>query len=281
MRKLLLTAALASAVAFANAQTMTSKNGTPILPEANDWSIGFDAHPLISYFGNLFNNSAGNNAFMNYPSNNSMLIVGKMVKDESTAYRAKVGINFGSTKVTRSTLGFTSLDSVSSASEVKKSYMNITLGAGIQKWRGKGRLKGYYGAEAMIGFGSDTTTKNTFLKALSTTDGVGTSQTSEFKGGSMFGFGLQGFIGVEYFFAPKMSLSAEYTWGLALSSTGATETSYQIVENPSGTTVVSSKTDVTGDKTSNFNIGVGNTVTPNVLNHISTGSGSIVLSMYF
>jgi hypothetical protein len=42
MKKLFLTLTLASAVAFANAQDMTSKKGVPILPEANDWSISFD-----------------------------------------------------------------------------------------------------------------------------------------------------------------------------------------------------------------------------------------------
>ena len=280
MRKLLLTAALASAVAFANAQTMTSKNGTPILPETDDWSIGFDAHPLLNYFGNLFNNTQNNSVNMGYPSNNNMLIVGKMVKDETTAYRAKVGINFGSSTVTHNPNVF-GFDSTFSASETKSSSMNVTLGAGIQKWRGKGRLKGYYSAEAMVGFGSAQTMKYTYFKSLvAASSPQGIAQTSEDKGGSIFGFGVQGFIGVEYFFAPKMSLCAEYTWGVAINSVGASESTYQIVENPAGTPVLSSKTDITGDKTSNFNVGVGNTVTPNV-NSTSNGSGSIVLSFYF
>lgn len=278
MRKLLLTVALVSAVAIANAQTMTSKNGTPILPETNDWSIGFDATPMLNYFGNMFNNTANNSLNMSYPSNNGMTIVGKMVKDENTAYRAKVAINFGSHTDTRGTSGFNSFDSLFTASEIETSSMNITLGAGIQKWRGKGRLKGYYGAEAMIGFGSATDTTYTYLKSLTTTSGLGSSQVSERTGGSVFGFGVNGFIGVEYFFAPKMSLSAEYTWGIAISSEGESEITYQEVEAPTGTPVVSSKT-AKGDSSSDFNVGVGNTVTPNIIN--SGGSGSIVLSFYF
>ncbi len=278
MRKLLLTAALASTFAFANAQTMTSKNGTPILPETNDWSIGFDATPLLNYFGNMFNNTANNTLNMSYPSNNGMTIVGKMVKDESTAYRAKAAINFGSHTDTYGTALYNSFDSLFTPSEAKTSSMNITLGAGIQKWRGKGRLKGYYGAEAMIGFGSETDTTYTYLKSLTTTSGIGSVQVSEIKGGSIFGFGVNGFIGVEYFFAPKMSLSAEYTWGIGISSVGESEVSYTEVEAPSGTPVVSSKS-AKGDKSSDFNVGVGNTVTPNIIN--SGGSGSIVLSFYF
>jgi len=278
MKKLLLTASLVFAVVISNAQ-LTSKNGTPILPETDDWSIGFDAHPILDYVGNMFNNSSGNGVNMGYPSNNGMTIVGKMVKDESTAYRAKVAINFGSETITHSTVGL-GFDSTFSASETKTSSMNITLGAGIQKWRGKGRLKGYYGAEAMVGFGSMPTMKYTYLKSLTTSSAPGVKQTSEEKGGSLFGFGVNGFIGVEYFFAPKISMSAEYTWGVAISSEGASEESYQIVESPSGTPVVSSKTDVTGDKASYFNVGVGNTVTPNVINS-GSGSGSIVLNFYF
>ncbi len=277
MRKLLLTVALASAVTFANAQTLNSKNGTPILPETNDWSIGFDATPVLNYFGNMFNNTANNSVNMNYPSNNGMTLVGKMVKDENIAYRGKVAINFGSHSTTFSsaTPGF---DSLTSPSEIETSSMNITLGAGIQKWRGKGRLKGYYGAEAMIGFGNATDTTYTYLKSLSSTSGIGAFQVSEYAGGSIFGFGVNGFIGVEYFFAPKMSFSAEYTWGIGISNVGETEVSYQVVEAPAGTPVVSSKT-TTGNKTSDFNVGVGNTVTPNIIN--SGGSGSIVLSFYF
>ena len=276
MRKLLLTATFASVVAFANAQTMTSKNGTPILPEANDWSIGFDATPVLNYFGNMFNNTANNSINMNYPSNNPFTIVGKMVKDESTAYRAKVAINFGSQTITSGAAGFSSFDSLFTPSELKASSSNITLGAGIQKWRGKGRLKGYYGAEAMIGFGGSGDTTYTYLKDLTITNGAGAEQLTEVKGGSIFGFGVNGFIGVEYFFAPKMSLSAEYTWGIAISSVGESEVTSSTVN--SAATGVSDIT-VKGDKSSSFNVGVGNTVTPNINN--SGGSGSIVLSFYF
>jgi len=54
MKKIILSAALATAMISANAQDMMSKKGTPILPEAKDWSIGFDAAPLLGYFGNLY-----------------------------------------------------------------------------------------------------------------------------------------------------------------------------------------------------------------------------------
>jgi len=282
MRKLIVTAALAATTMFAGAQTLTSKNGTPILPETDDWSIGFDATPMLNYFGNMFNGNTFNSVNMNYPSNNPMTIVGKMVKDENTAYRAKVALNFGSKTLTAGAASFTNHnDSIYTPSETKYSNMNITLGAGIQKWRGKGRLKGYYGAEAMIAFGGATDTAYTYLKDLdpAVDPSGGAAQVTKRNSGSLFGFGVDGFIGVEYFFAPKMSLSAEYTWGIAISSVGNSEVEQTVIESPSGTNVKSDKT-VEGSKESNFNVGVGNTVTPNVTNS-GVGSGSIVLSFYF
>jgi hypothetical protein len=206
-----------------------------------------------------------------------MTLVGKLVKDENTAYRAKLALNFGSNTVTANP-NLPGFDSLTTPSEVKISTMDVVIGAGIQKWRGKGRVRGYYGAEAMIGFGGGTDVEHTFLKALTTQD-IGATQVSEVNGGSVFGIGLNGFLGVEYFFGPKMSLSAEYTWGLAISSTGEDETTTSTVEAPSGTGVITTKT-TKGGKESDFAVGVGNTITPNV-NNSSFGSGSIVLSFYF
>src|SRR4051812_11470741 len=95
MKKILLSISLASLMFAATAQeNMMSKRGTPILPEAGDWSIGFDATNLLHYAGNLFS-QAGNNSSTLGPQQ-TMTIVGLYVKDAETAYRARVGINFGS-----------------------------------------------------------------------------------------------------------------------------------------------------------------------------------------
>jgi hypothetical protein len=276
MRKLIFTVALAASTMIAGAQTLTSKNGTPILPEKGEWSIGFDAVPVINTVGGLFHAPTANG--VDYPSNNAMTLIGKMVVDENTAYRAKLGINIGS-HTTNANPNATGFDSLTSVSETKVSTMDIAIGAGIQKWRGKGRVRGYYGAEVMIGFGGGTDSTYEYLKPL-TTANLGSSQTSEVNGGGSFGLGIDGFIGVEYFFAPKMSLSAEYTWGLAMTSVSESESTTSTVETVNGTDVITTKTTKGGGKASSFNLGVGNTVSPNVLNN-SYGSGSIVLSFYF
>ncbi|MBK6837817.1 MAG: hypothetical protein IPG90_05685 [Bacteroidetes bacterium] len=154
MKKLILSAALATAMIGANAQDMMSKKGTPILPEASDWSIGFDAAPLLGYFGNLFNNTVDNSVSAAYQKN--MTLVGKMMKDENTAFQAKLRIGFGSASTDNlvNQDGSTATPVPTVTDTRKVSSMNFTVGAGIQKFRGKGRLKGFYGAEAGIGLGS-------------------------------------------------------------------------------------------------------------------------------
>lgn len=203
MKKLFLMISLASAVAFANAQDMTSKKGVPILPETDDWSIGFDATNLIRYFGNMFSQAGNPNSSLGPQEN--LTLVGLMVKDETTAHRAKLRIGLGSSSQEGAVT-----DSSTTPTKVEISNgFSLTLGAGLQKNRGKGRLRGIYGAEAAITLGGGGSTKSTYSQPLPT---VAMSHTTENKSGSTFGFGLNGFIGAEYFFAPKMSFSAEYGW---------------------------------------------------------------------
>ncbi len=280
MKKIILSAALATAMISANAQDMMSKKGTPILPEAKDWSIGFDAAPLLGYFGNLFNNTVDNSVSARYQQN--MMLVGKMMKDENTAMRAKLRIGFGSNSndAILDQDGSTSNPPATVTDNRKISSMNFNIGAGIQKYRGKGRLKGFYGAEAGIGIGSSKTTY-TYGNAFSSTNPSPSStnwgsninqttgaRTTEDKNGSTFGISLRGFIGAEYFFAPKMSLSAEYGWGLGLSSTGEGETTSEFWDAGATTPGVKTVTSKSG-KSSNFNLDVDN------------AGGQIVLSMYF
>ncbi len=283
MKKLILTVALASAAAFVSAQDMMSKRGTPILPESGDWSIGFDAAPLLNYFGNLFDQTGNNSANAQYQQNQT--IVGKMMKDENTALRVKVRLGIGSYKeenlVTQD--GSTSTPPATVVDSWKTSNTNVTLGAGLQKYRGKGRLKGFYGAEAGIMFGGGKHTYE-YGNAFSTTYtmpttsdwsnydptsgtyvfGPATSRPTEEKNGSSFGVSIRGFIGVEYFFAPKLSIGAEYGWGLGLTSWGEGETTTEYW-NGTGVATVATKT----GKASDFGLDVDN------------AGGAIVLSAYF
>jgi hypothetical protein len=104
----------------------------------------------------------------------------------------------------------------------KTGTFNLVLGGGLEKRVGSSRVVGVYGAEAYIALGSEKTTYE-YGNALSD-DNPDLGRPTEEKQGSTFGFGVGVFAGVEWFCAPKVSLSGEYTWGLMLSSTGFGET---------------------------------------------------------
>ncbi len=272
MRKLFLTAAFASLVAFANSQTMTSKEGVSILPEDGEWSISIDAAPLGTFF-----RDSGPSAFSNQYLQH-MTIVGKLMTSSNSAIRGKVRIGFGSSSDDEFSVasGSTSVPAATVVDTRKSSAMNVTLGAGVQKYRGKGRVQGFYGAEAFIMLGSGST-DYTYGNAISTAYQApdrtnfggnvnGGTFTLEDKSGSTFGFGARGFIGAEYFFAAKMSFGVEYGWGLGLSSTGEGETTTETYNvTSSGPSSVTSPS----GGSSNFGLDVDN------------ASGSVFFSFYF
>ena len=145
MKKGLLIVAMMIGVT-ASAQDMNSKKGTPILPESGDWSIGIGSGSSLSYFGNLLNGNTFNTPMsFNWTEGNTNVITGKMMKDANTAYRAKVRLGFGSTTSDNQSVdldgdGIADVDSV----EIKNGGSNINLGAGIQMYRGNGRVRGFY-----------------------------------------------------------------------------------------------------------------------------------------
>ncbi len=243
MRKPFLIVILFSAVLNANAQELLSGKGARILPEAKDWSIGLQAEPFLSYFGNFFNKDNNDNTELKPMI--PLTITGMYMKDEHTAYRFKARLGMAS----RTTNNFVDDDDYTGAppnakttDTWKATSTNIVLGAGIEKSRGKGRLRGIYGIELDLAFGSSTD-KYTYGNSFSATKSDPTSTTdwttkdtlgnylsgpvstrySKVKNPNTFTFGLNGFIGAEYFFAPKLSISAEYGWGFDLTATGEKE----------------------------------------------------------
>ncbi|MCB0767269.1 MAG: hypothetical protein KDB95_08675 [Flavobacteriales bacterium] len=238
MKKHVLFSAAMVAAMTASAQTgeITSNRGENWLSQSGDWGLTFEATPLINFAGNLFNgntNNGGvglNNFFSSTSSSGSQVVIGgKKLIDANTAYRGRVRIGFGSSKET-SLVDVAPLPNplptfpnpIPQVEDVMKSnYMAVQLGAGIEKRVGSTRVVGVYGGELNIGLGSSKTTYE-YGNALSN-DNQG-SRPTEMKDGSVFSIGLNGFAGVEWFAAPKISLSGEYTWGLAMMSEGFGET---------------------------------------------------------
>ena len=164
MKKSIFALAMAFGVTSAFAQDLTSKKGEPFLPETDDWSIGVDAAPFLNYVGNFFGKTANNTAptWNNYGANQT--IVGKMFKDEKTAYRATVRLGMRSqswkTEIaapvasTATPTSFPTAANTMVEDKAKASSSFIGIGVGMEKRRGKTRLQGIYGAEIFIWYTS-------------------------------------------------------------------------------------------------------------------------------
>jgi hypothetical protein len=254
-KTVLLSVALCGAtVMSAQSGEITSNRGENWLSESGDWGLTIDANPLLNYAGNLFNGTQNNNIGGGFWwPNSGLAIQGKKLIDSETAYRGMVRLGFGSNK---STVMVPDLDPASDPAAMvedvtKNSTMNITLGAGLEKRVGSTRIVGTYGGMFMVMLGSEKETYEYGNPANANNPVVG--RVTEMKEGSTFGLGLQAFAGVEWFCAPKVSLSGEYTWGVSLSSTGFSETT---AESWDGSGVVT-ETVEGGTKQNSFGLDTG------------------------
>ena len=240
---LFVAAMFAASLTFAQSGEITSNRGENWLSESGDYGVSFSASPFLEYFGNMFNGTIDNSSPSATFNNSYQAIEVKKLVDSNTAYRGKVRIGFTSTTITTPVVDVNDPDAFVEDKE-KPSNMNIVLGAGLEKRVGSTRVVGVYGAEAGIMLGSSKT-KFEYGNSI---DDVGGSRITEEKQGGTFGIYAAAFGGVEWFFAPKMSLGAEYTWGLAFQSVGAGEVT---VETPDGSTTSE------GGKSSNFGVDTG------------------------
>lgn len=253
MKKSVLVIALAFGVTGAFAQDLTSKKGEPILPEAEDWAISMNADPIFEFVGNAFNGNTSNNAPGVNWLNGNQTIIGKKFIDEKNAYRVLVRLGFTNqtfkNMVADNSIVTPAVFPAQDAEVEDKFKMrntNIGIGVGKEMRRGKTRLQGYYGADAMIWIsassnkmeygntmsataGAGTTTNPTSTTWNTTTGAVAgeagtTNRTLSSKSGMTFGIGVRGFIGAEYFIFPKMAIGAEYGWGIGYQMSGKGKT---------------------------------------------------------
>lgn len=201
---------LAAAFCIAGAtfaqDVLTSKKGTPILPEAGDYAIGVDATPFLDYAGNMFNGNVGNvSPSFAYGVDRPLAIYGKRFIDANSAYRATFRLGFNSFTEREFADGPGGAGTIDD--EFKQSAFDVALGFGKEWRRGKGRLQGVYGGEALVN-----------VSSFSENYDYDNGDSYETKSGLGFGLAVRGFVGVEYFFAPKMSFGAEYGYALGFAS---------------------------------------------------------------
>ena len=209
-------------IASVSAQELVSNRGEHILPEKGNWGIAFDAVPFLQYAGNLLNNSTSNaTPQVKFPSGYQNTLVLKKYKSDSRAIRFKFTKGSVEKKDSLFVVDLGSSNPAPSVWDGKKiTRNNFAIGIGFQKEKGKGRLRGYRGAEVLFGFpstvinytyGGGPLTQFNWLHTNSFAQGAG---VTEIKDGRTFSINLHIVIGAEYFFAPKISLSAEFSWGM-------------------------------------------------------------------
>jgi hypothetical protein len=81
------------------------------------------------------------------------------------------------------------------------------------------------------------------------------ARMTEKKSGVSVSFGVRAFIGAEYFILPKVSLGGEFGWGLGLSMTGKSTTTWESIGAAQSATSTSvGSTEIEGGKSSTFGL---------------------------
>jgi hypothetical protein len=246
MKKVIFTALTVLVFGLANAQKIKSSKGENYLPESEDWAIGFNANNIFKYVGNSFNGNVDNAA----PSVNfqkDLAFVGKKFITDKSAYRVIANLSFGSNSTEVPVVVGPTITTT------KNTVSGFDLKAGLGKeWRrGETRLQGFYGADALIFVNSGSTKNN--VSATTTVGNTVTNATTEVvtKNGFGFGIGVQGFLGAEYFIFPKISIGAQYTYGVNLNFKGKSN----VTTTTSATGATGTSDSVDGGSAFGFNLG--------------------------
>jgi len=268
--------------------SLTNKKGEKYLPASDEWAIGVSASPFLGYLGNFLNFGGNDAPTFDYASNpaNNIAIFGKKMIDQNTAWRLRfnVGVNSAINKgvVVQDQLNANPAYPSFAEDWRKSNTTSVVIAPGYEKRRGSTRLQGIYGGELVIGYSSSKTTYdygNPFtsdFQVPTSFQGFGdnlsngdATRVTENKAGGNFLVGARGFVGVEYFFAPKISIGGEFGYMVAFRTQARGSVTTQTWD-AGNNNVRETKTDVynSGGLT---NIGVG----------IDNLSGSINLLFYF
>lgn len=195
---------------------LRSKKGTPILPQQGDWAIGADAAPYLEYLGNMFNNTANNSLNLG-----SQKLYGRYFLSNNTAIRVLIGISDYSTVnrsyITDDAALFQNPLSLAQTEDSRTNkYRTNSFNLGYQKFRGYGRLRGFYGANLMYSinrtianyaYGNPITAANPKPSSVFPYTGNSRLLYSDSGWNQSIGAGL--IAGVEYYFLPKVCIGGE------------------------------------------------------------------------
>ena len=205
-----------------------NKRGIYLLPEYGDFAIGIDATPVLNFLDNFISRERidpGNHEDVIFSGINST-IYGKYFLNDNRAIRAKLMVNIQNYTykgIVRNDAEFAAnpLNTLATVVDVMQSNStNFDLLAGYEFRRGYGRLQGFYGGEVGIEY---SFYKEKYKYANPITEANQIPSTWDFGGnifmpnrtlkltqGRVISPIVAGFVGVEFFFAPKMSIGGEF-----------------------------------------------------------------------
>ena len=207
-----------------------NKRGINLLPERGDFALGIEANPFLNYLGGFFNlrGVAPTPSFNGF----SGKIYGKYFLEDDRAIRAKLYISTGSTAkkgvVTNDEETINNpLNALATVIDVMKTnHTKVDLNVGYEFRRGHGRVQGFYGGEVGVGFESKNE-KFDYANPMTAANQSPSTwdfedldmkkmavRPTEQKYGKSVYAGLGGFVGVEYFFTPQISIGGELNLGL-------------------------------------------------------------------
>ncbi|MGH1339142.1 MAG: hypothetical protein ACRBFS_23700 [Aureispira sp.] len=216
-------------------EPLRAKNGQLIVPQAGSFGVGVNVVPFFHWAGNFFN-ANGNNLFASsgrlFDRLGSSVIMGRYFVNNTTTTRVALG--FRVTNITETNYvnrdGFLGSDD-ETADTRTIGQGNYVLSLGYEKRVGKKRLRGYYGVDFLFGFRNDGAYIYTYGNSYRVSNPTPTTTNwgGNFWGGNTrvlsqntrvtWSVGVRPFLGVEYFFAPRLSVGAEFGGTLVYSGT--------------------------------------------------------------
>jgi hypothetical protein len=246
MKKILTIALAMSFGVAASAQSndqIQNKKGADLLPVKGEYAIGIGTNlqTLTGFVGNMFNNDQNNSinsTFLNHPATGAS-IFGKYMMSDNMALRVTLNQFGGDNTSVFEVYDDRANDPDSMVYDKVRTNSSFTaVSAGLEWRRGKSRLRGFYGGEAVLSWNSGhthytygnllggtnvTPTDNAAMPAYNGQHG----RTTQIRNGATFGVGARGFAGVEYFIAPKICIGTEFGWSLRFNKSGDSKTTYE------------------------------------------------------
>jgi len=291
MRKIILSTVglLTAIVAFGQQATQPDQKQTKpaqevnstadILPVAGDIGLTIGAGTSLNYLGNFFGKTAANanSAMFDYANKNfpTTVIAGKYFLQDDMALRVGANINYNHSTTNYMTHDDTQADPDAYVfDKAKVSNSRFTIALGVEKRRGYKRLQGIYGAEVFAGsigktnydydYGNKfsdanqapTSSQGTTFAQVSTIPAPswGYRLVSEHTSGNLC-IGARAVVGIEYYFAKRMSIGGEFYWGLQYQNNSSQSDTWEFY-NPVLKNVDSQTINSKGNST--FNIGISN-----------------------